>query len=67
MSAFGGKADIDWTCSDVRFWPILLQKSAMTGRSGGAKLLNRLLLHSLIRDLTLLPPNAALLMQSTLR
>jgi len=19
MSAFGGKADIDWTCSDVRF------------------------------------------------
>jgi hypothetical protein len=20
MSAFGGKADIDWTCSDVRFW-----------------------------------------------
>jgi len=21
MSAFGGKAEIDWTCFDVRFWP----------------------------------------------
>jgi len=21
MSAFGGKADIDWRCFDVRFWP----------------------------------------------
>jgi len=36
MSALPPKADIAQRDFDVRFVPILLQKSAMTGRSGWA-------------------------------
>ena len=52
MSALPPKADINWRCLDVRFVPILLQKSAMTGRSGLVRTcwVNRLLIHSLIRE-----------------
>jgi hypothetical protein len=47
MSALPPKADIAKRYPDVRFVPILLQKSAMTGRGGWCELVELAACHSL--------------------
>jgi len=69
MSDFGGKADIANSRRHVRFVPILLQKSAMMGYGAVARILEFTACHPLPREgwSEPLPPNCALLMQSTSR
>jgi hypothetical protein len=65
MSALPPKADIGTQSRNVRFVPILLQKSGMTAMAAGANFFSAV--RSLAEGLAPLPPNSAPLMQSTLR